>query len=1266
MKVAIIKKNKTKTKIPKTEISYLGGKSIEETYQDKELKQQIFDCPDTFVGSIESIKELTWIFNNESGLMEQKELDVIEAFVKIFDEVLVNAIDQHHRIKDKIKANPKIKSKVNQVKNISVDIDRKNGEISILNDGEGIDITIHPKNKKYVPEMLFGDLLSSGNYDKDEVRTVGGRNGFGAKLANIFSTKFYVETVDAHRKLKFVQEYRNNMSEWDEPKITKYNGKPYTKVVWTPDFNRFGIDLEKAEFNDNWDIITRRVYDTSACTDRSLNVHLNGNKIKTKDFEDYICLFIGKKGEFKRVFSKVNERWEVGVCLSPTGKFKQISFVNGIFTDRGGRHVRHIVDNLCKKLAETINNKTSKTATEIKSAVIKENIWVFVKSTINNPSFDTQTKRCLTTLVSKFGSRCNLTEEFVKKIARIGIEKRAKELANFRAKTRLGKKTDGSKKLTINDSKIVDARFAGGRNSSKCIFVLTEGDSAAGLVRAGIKALADNEQKYWGWLPLRGKLLNVQKATVKQLSKNTEISSIKKAVGLKEGENYSKSITSLRYGKIMILTDADKDGDHIKGLIMNFIYTYWPSLIKRNNFICSFSTPILKAWPKGTKKVCGIPDPKKTVEFYSEKKYAEWREGHMSGWDIKYFKGLGTFTAPECKDSFKKMFTTHYVCDDDPYELANGTVVNSTDYHINLAFSDIDNFKSARKKWVDTEDALIFEPDHKAKKIKIRDFINGRLIKFSKSDVVRSIPNVLDGLKPSQRKILYACFKKKLIKDIKVEQFQGYISENTSYHHGGVSLTQAIVKMAQDFTGSNNMSLLFPSGNYGSRALKGIDAAQPRYIFTRLTEIAKEIYNPNDLPLMNYLKEENRQIEPFWYLPVIPMLLVNGSEGIGTGYSTTIPSYNPLDIIQNLRAKLKGEPMIEMAPWYRGFGGKIKKLSNQKYIVLGRYNRTSKNSVRLMELPVGTKKCKSFTDYKMFLLNLMENSTSLGRSRKKSNDTSSVKSRTFKENVITNIETIKETDTDLVIEIIFKDGVLDKELKLNETKEYNFEKKMHFASLLSTTNMHAFDRNGKIKKYESELDIIDDFFLVRLEYYEKRYNYIISDLAHKLGKVSSKFRFLTEIMDDVISIYRIEEKAALSILDGTAEKGAADPPYPKYTIKSDDPPETANYNYLLSIPVRGFTKSHLEKLKKEIDTLTKSLENIKAKTYQQLWIEDLDSIEKLYKHEVEEWDDRYGYVERKTVTLKKKKLPFKMGKSIRAKKAKKANKKKTTISIKKL
>ena len=410
------------------------------------------------------------------------------------------------------------------------------------------------------------------------------------------------------------------------------------------------------------------------------------------------------------------------------------------------------------------------------------------------------------------------------------------------------------------------------KKSEQCTLILTEGDSAKTMAVSGLSVVGRDK---YGVFPLRGKLLNVRDASIKQITENAEISNLKKIIGLESGKEY-KDVKPLRYGKIMIMTDQDHDGSHIKGLVLNMFHSMWPSLLKLN-FLTSMITPIVK-----------VTKGKKVISFFNLTDYQEWIEktSDYKKWKTKYYKGLGTSNTSEAKDYFKDMKMNHYLWSD------------STCVSMNLAFNKKEADK--RKDWLYqyNEKEIL---DSKQVDIPVETFIHKELIHFSNSDTKRSIGSLFDGLKPSQRKILFACFKRKLYSEIRVAQLAGYVSENAAYRHGEASLQGAIIGMAQNYVGSNNINLLEPNGQFGTRIMGGGDAASSRYIHTELNKLSTFIYPKEDFPLLEYVEDDGLSVEPYYYVPIIPMVLVNGMTGIGTGFSTNIPCFNPKDICKNIR-----------------------------------------------------------------------------------------------------------------------------------------------------------------------------------------------------------------------------------------------------------------------------------------------------------------------------------------------------------------------------
>ena len=471
--------------------------NISKTYVKYDHVTHVKNRPGMYIGSIEEDNIETWIYNNEIKKMEKRKLNYIPGLFKIFDEILVNACDHETRLKSKNN-----QENINYMKNIKVKISKETGIIEVFNDGDGIDIIEHPDEKVYIPEMIFGHMLSSTNYDDNEERVIGGQNGIGAKACNIFSKWFEIETIDHKRQLKYIQKFENNMTVINKPNITKYVKKPYTIIRFLPDYNSFKISNLT---DDMYKIMEKRIYDICAITSKDINVYLNDVKLDYKTFEKYVDLYIGTKNEHIRVYEELNERWEIVASYNDFNGFEQISFVNGIWTIKGGKHVEYILNQITKKLTELITKKNKDLI--IKPQTIKENLILFIKSTIINPLFDSQSKENLTTPISKFGSKADISDKFIEKLYKSGIVEKIIELSHSQTQKDL-KKTDGKKKKTIKGIvKLDDANWAGTDKSKLCTLILTEGDSAKTMAIAGLSKVGRDK---YGVFPLRGKLMNVK------------------------------------------------------------------------------------------------------------------------------------------------------------------------------------------------------------------------------------------------------------------------------------------------------------------------------------------------------------------------------------------------------------------------------------------------------------------------------------------------------------------------------------------------------------------------------------------------------------------------------------------------------------------------------------------------------------------------------------------------------------------------------------
>ena len=969
--------------------------------------EHILKRPDTYVGSLASEVGGHWVRDGNHFVISQ--LSIAPGLVKIFDEVLVNAIDQHS-------LHPK------KVTCIEVAV-QQDGTVSVYNAGSGIPIKKHDTERDskgvplWIPELIFGHLLTSSNYNDDEQRVTGGRNGYGAKLANVFSSLFKIKISDG--KKVYEQTWTNNMSKVSPPVITTEKCIPYVSVAFLPDWKRFGGP------GDFLKLVEKRTWDTAMWCSKA-EVYFNTKLLKVANLGDYAQDHVGAVP----IAKMHTDSFEVVVAHSTSGGFQQCSWVNGICTTKGGSHVEKITRALCEAIA------ADKRCATLKPAQIKASLFVFVRAVIVNPTFSSQTKAECT---SKIADAIDLKPKFIKEVLATGVLDDLVALGAAKVDKEL-KKTDGSKKSRITGvPKLDDANWAGTHRSHECTLIITEGDSAKALAIAGLSVVGRNA---FGVFPLRGKPRNVRDASVKQVTENEEFSSLKKILGLQHGKVYN-SLRELRYGRLMIMTDADLDGSHIKGLVLNMFHVYWPQLIGLG-FVVSMVTPVIKAGK---------------VWFFTEEEFRAAQQSAAAGaavssGNVKYYKGLGTSTSAEAKEYFKQIERLTVAFGADPQMNESMT----------LAFSKAQ--ADDRKGWLTAHMAKppTGIPYGKVHTLTVTDFIHRDMANFSAEDIKRSIPHVADGLKPSQRKVIFACLKKNLTSDMKVAQLGGYVAEQTAYHHGEASLQGTIVNLAQNFVGANNLNLLEPSGQFGTRLAGGKDAASARYIFTRLAPQTRKIFDPADNAVLEYVFDDGQQVEPECYVPIVPMILVNGAEGIGTGFSCYVPPYDLSILKHNILCALQQVAMVPMVPHFKGFKGKVTKTKDHTWVLEGVVVKEG-SQLHVTELPPG----KWIQDFKEHLDDLVEKGTILKF-----------------ENHST------ETTPDFRIW-----GGDAKDLGLTKT--------------IHTSNMYLIGPNGAVKKYASPEEILVDYIGMRLDIYKKRKAFLLKQFDSEIGWLSEKARFIRDV-----------------------------------------------------------------------------------------------------------------------------------------------------------
>ena len=673
---------------------------------------------------------------------------------------------------------------------------------------------------------------------------------------NVFSEYFAVKGLDPENKKLFFQEWTNNMQLAQEPEIeSTKNKKGYTEVSWIPDFSQFKM---KGYTQDIIDLYCRYVVDAAMLT--GVKVYFNDVLIPVKTLKDYAQLYTSTESKDSLFINTKDAQ----VVIMPSTGFQTISFVNGVYTSLGGTHVDAWAEAAFRPIVVKLSKPKGSTFT---IADVKKYFRLFVSQKVSNPEFESQSKHKLESPVKVSFKKTHATAML--KWSVINDIKRSKEIVVL-------KKLERKKKNFIKIDGLDPANNEGGKYGRECTLILVEGLAAKTYAVKGIEVGAFGKQgrDWFGIYALRGKVLNVRNAKAASIANNAVISDIIKALNAKMDADYTddKAFNSLRYGKILIITDADVDGIHISGLLQNMVHDLFPTLLERAEpFVTSMQTPIVRVYLQG----------KNERLFYDEREYQKYVTNFNKkypGKDInkKYYKGLGSSSDQDIADTFGQKMV----------EFQND---ENTSFNMNKVFHTKQS--DARKTWLENYNsnhvALKWNGDkQETVSLNMSDFLNTEMIKFSLNDCKRSLPSLMDGLKEGNRKTLYACFLRNLKKSIKVAQLAGYVSEHTAYHHGEQNLYETITRMANSFIGCNNIPLLARGGQFGTRIHGGKDAASARYIFTHLDKMTRYLFKQEDDVLLDHVVDDGDVVEPKFYVPILPTILINGcTVGIGTGWS---------------------------------------------------------------------------------------------------------------------------------------------------------------------------------------------------------------------------------------------------------------------------------------------------------------------------------------------------------------------------------------------
>lgn len=1198
----------------------------EDEYSILDNREHVLLRSDVYMGSKTEYRLTRLVHKIDEDKFEKRQIVTVDAIERLFIEVLTNATDAINRKSNK--------------KDCNISVLISNSKIVVRNEGSTIPLVKSKKENMWIPEMIFGVLLSSSNYSDDKNRSGAGKNGCGAKLTNIMSKRFSCKIGNSELGKVYFQEWKKSMSICSEPLITKDNKtKDFVEISYTLDFSLFSTSMKsyskdmvslllyhcvnaslfsscvvdvtvdvsgsasistksiantnhkftesingsadtrtksniksgtKSDINENVSTDTR--FSTSKDTRSSASTEIKLSNSYNLNLSKYCKTMMPNylsHVEFK--FEKDNINAKIAL-IDVQGDGSLVSITNGIENINGGKHIDEIYNDCRRSIVEAIMSKskdTGKRAPTIRSSKFSDSISIVCITQCDNPEFESQCKTKLTSPL--FFPK--IPDELKKKLSQwkitnsIAIELQSMKInkANKNSKT-------GRNGIAIK--KVDDANLAG-KKSDMCTLFIVEGNSAKGYPECIISNI-QRGRDFIGIFPLQGKPLNVLNADPISILDNEVFTKLRKVLGLEEGKEYT-SLKQLRYNKIEVLVDADEDGKHILGLIVLFFYSRFRSLLSFD-FLYYMRTPIIRASRGDVMKA-----------FFSKSSYDEWSLStpDSSSWKVHYFKGLGSSSPEDIAKDLELLISVSIKDDEDSLAA------------INLCFNDERKYSEQRKEWLANikVDNTIITKEY----LSINNIIHNEVSQYSIANNGRSLP-MLDGLKISQRKALWTAIKFcKPGKFITFLEFVGQIMKHTYYSHGDASISNAIILMTSNCVGTNNMPYFSPKGGqYGNRTKGPKGAASPRYLKTMQSNWISHMYLKEDEPILSFVKEHGKKAEPEVLLPILPMILINGAAGVGSGWKTDIPSYSISSIIKWLKKRLNfdiienssveeglqididstfkldfstcNNDFPELELWNRHYKGTIEQ-EGTSITYSGNFTLTDE-TLRITELPVGI--------YSDKLKNVLD--------------------ELKKEKIIKNYQrndTINNVDFTIegVGELI-KDEAWKKVLLLSKT--------------VSTKNINYIDEKGIIKCCNNSMVLIEDFYQFRLPYFIKRKNYYIEQLSTKINLINEKLKLIDLFNNDIIIV--------------------------KGKKKDELIREVTSHN--ISIETFNCTKyedaclDEIDKLKNNLNKLVQERKELLATSAQKMWLKDIKKIELWLKNNEKEFE-LFSNLNKKTYGKKK-------------------------------
>ena len=1164
-------------------------------YESLNYNQHVKLRTGMYVGSKEITENNIWILNKETNELQKQVLKYSIAMYGIIDEIIVNGIDH-------IQRTSAIKGK-NKCDTIKLNFNKDTGVISVWNNGEGIIVEKFKDQDYYIPEMIFSKEMSGSNFSSDDSKISAGMNGSGAKITNILSKEFIVETTDLKNKLNYYQKFENGNEIKNPPiinkltKVEKDKKNPFTKITFLIDykfFNKNGYNNDLANVLEKI-LYTRMSYVSVYCGSK-IKIYYNDEELQTKCLYDLSKLLLDESDIIKcQLYNKNDKKLNpidinIGIYDCQDSQ-ESIALLNGLMVNQG-THIRFInkliLENLKSKLEKKLKDKV-----KITNKLISNYLFIFFSGNLTNPDYKNQSKSELSVSESRFKDY-----EFEPKVYKKIWEKLETEFDRIYldkiSKENVTKKTSKLKGIQFYDG----ALKAGTKDGSNCTLFVTEGLSASSCIDRGLCSNKSLGYNYYGIYSIKGVPLNARKEIEykeikkngkieyiidkkKKLMENERLNSLIKVLNLNYSYSYdlseegNKEFQTLRYGNIIISADMDLDGGNICSLLLTYFNIFFPNLFKRN-IIKVFLTPLIRAHPKDSKKFI--------EEFYTDDDYNKWLEkNNMKDYNIKYIKGLSGHSKKEVEQLFKNLNKNVYTFNlDDP----------SKEYF--EIFYGIDPDK--RKKILSVEDEY-HEPnlEEKLKKHEISCSyqLNVNTKEFQLDNIERKMGHMVDGLNPSRRKILAGSMKKfkQSNSEVKVFQLGGFVSESMSYHHGSDSLNKTIINMAQDFPGGRNFPLLLPIGDFGNRKIGGDAAGAPRYIESKLNKKLTDYLFPSiDNDLLEYNVVDGQICEPKYFIPILPTILLEDISLPATGWRISMFARDLDQVINNVKGLIQDETykVKEMKYFKNKF--KIKEIKNKNInMLVGTYKIPSntKDVVIVTELPpkVWTKTYQEDLEKKSFIDEVLINECS---------------------------------DDYINIKVIFKSGELEKlqnNYKEHEGLDYIEYNLNLYIKLLHCINVYTPKKT--VKEYTKYTDIIYDWFPYRKNCYLQRIERLTILLKYKIIMLENIIRFIEN--HETYNLSKISDDKADSILSKNKyvrlNKSVIESPG---LIKNDkleiSITENTNYDYLLNMSYRKMNdqsyNSYKNKLKEEKD-LYKYYS--KPDVYKSIWIEEIETLHKNMK-----------------------------------------------------